>query len=68
MFADMYAAGISEVACPSRILGYLICEDSDNLVAKLPGIAALIYNMKYQNGKLQPNRIQKWIGVLISLI
>ena len=56
VFAQRYAEGLpkSEYWIP-----YL--EDSDNLVAKLPGIAALIYNMKYQPGlSVEPDPSVDW--------
>ena len=64
VFARRYAEGLPKT---EFWISYL--EDSDNLVAKLPGIAALIYNMKYQNGlQIEPDPNIDWGANFAHLI
>lgn len=56
LFAKAYASGISK----SEYWDY-IYEDSINLIARLPRIAAYIYRRKYKNGEhIQPNGMLDW--------
>jgi citrate synthase len=64
VFAQRYSEGLGKA---DYWIPYL--EDSDNLIAKLPGIAALIYNMKYQNGQVvEPNDELDWGATFAHLI
>ena len=63
-FARRYTEGISRA---DYWIPYL--EDSSNLVAKLPGIAALIYNLKFQNGlEVEPALDLDWGATFAHLI
>jgi len=64
VFARRHAEGLAK---SDYWIAYL--EDSDNLLAKLPGIAALIYNMKYQKGLIvEPNPDLDWGASFAHLI
>jgi citrate synthase len=49
VFAKLYLGGLPK---PDYWIHFL--EDSYNLVAKLPGLASYIYNMKYRQGQIVP--------------
>lgn len=64
VFAQRYAEGL-----PKSDFWIPYLEDSDNLIAKLPGIAALIYNMKYRDGQMvEPNPELDWGATFSHLI
>ncbi len=57
-FAKAYAKGISK----KDYWGYVF-DDSMDLIARLPRIAAYIYRRKYKNGDhIQPNGLLDWAG------
>ncbi len=58
LFAKAYAEGINK----KEYWGYMY-EDSLNLIARLPRIAAYIYRRKYKNNDhIQPNGMLDWAG------
>jgi citrate synthase len=58
LFAKAYADGINK----KDYWGYMY-EDSMNLIARLPRIAAYIYRRKYKNNNhIQPNGMLDWAG------
>ena len=57
-FAKKYAAGISKKDHWDAVF-----DDSMDLIARLPRIAAYIYRRKYKNGEhIQPNGLLDWAG------
>lgn len=62
-FSHEYEAGL-----PKSEFWIPMLEDSDDLIAKLPGLAALIYNMKYQNDfQIDPDPSLDW-GVMFPYL
>jgi len=58
LFAKAYAEGISK-----KVYWDYIYEDTMNLIARLPRVAAYIYRRKYKNGDhIQPNGMLDWAG------
>src|ERR1035438_6324363 len=58
VFAKQYAAGMSK-----KDYWEAIFDDSMNLIARLPRVAAYIYRRKYKNGEhIQPNGLLDWAG------
>ena len=57
-FAERYAAGMSK-----KDYWAATFDDSMDLIARLPRIAAYVYRRKYKNGKhIQPNGLLDWAG------
>jgi citrate synthase len=57
-FAKKYAAGLNK-----KDYWEAIFDDSMNLIARLPRVAAYIYRRKYKNGDhIQPNGLLDWAG------
>lgn len=64
VFNKKYSEGLAKTEYWKYFL-----EDSFNLTAKLPGIAALIYNLKYQNGlQIEPDPALDWGATFAHLI
>lgn len=58
LFAKAYKEGISKIDYWDYVY-----EDSMNLIARLPRVAAYIYRRKYKNGEhIQPNGMLDWAG------
>jgi len=58
VFAKKYAEGLSK-----KDYWEAIFDDSMNLIARLPRVAAYIYRRKYKNGDhIQPNGLLDWAG------
>jgi citrate synthase len=58
VFAKKYAAGMNK-----KDYWEAIFDDSMNLIARLPRVAAYIYRRKYKNGDhIQPNGLLDWAG------
>ncbi len=57
-FAKKYAAGLNK-----KDYWEAVFDDSMNLIARLPRVAAYIYRRKYKNGEhIQPNGLLDWAG------
>ena len=57
-FAKKYAAGLNK-----KDYWEAVFDDSMNLIARLPRVAAYIYRRKYKNGDhIQPNGLLDWAG------
>lgn len=69
-FATRYAERMyNDEGLPKSEYWIYNLEDSFNLVAKLPGIASFIYNMKYRNGEIVPYRSDlDWGGNFANMI
>jgi citrate synthase len=64
IFARLYSEGVHKLDYWEAFL-----EDSFNLTAKLPGIAAYIYNWKYRDGKyIEPSPDLDWAGNFARMI
>ncbi len=60
LFAKKYAEGMNK-----KDYWEAIFDDSMNLIARLPRVAAYIYRRKYKNGDhIQPNGLLDWAGIL----
>jgi citrate synthase len=58
IFAKKYAEGINK-----KNYWEAVFDDSMNLIARLPRVAAYIYRRKYRNGEhIQPNGLLDWAG------
>jgi len=58
IFAKKYAEGLSK-----KDYWEAVFDDSMNLIARLPRVAAYIYRRKYKNGEhIQPNGLLDWAG------